>query len=224
MIGRMVKKVTRLALATTLFATIPVAGAYASCDGFMDEFETTSLGISYKKDPETGSIRAFLMSGEASFLAPKSSLVRKAKKKAFMMAKAEFTRFMKEDFAAADLTSDLTNQIENTDSDGNTSGQVEEISSMVETMASSTESVLSGIVVLGECVDKEQKLVMVVAGWKPELSAAAADAKQTIKKEVARGDAPVSGSGSGSGSGAKSTSKVTGVKSYSKKSKIADDF
>jgi hypothetical protein len=224
MIGRMGKKVTRLALATTLFATIPVAGAYASCDGFMDEFETTSLGISYKKDPETGSIRAFLMSGEASFLAPKSSLVRKAKKKAFMMAKAEFTRFMKEDFAAADLTSDLTNQIENTDSDGNTSGQVEEISSMVETMASSTESVLSGIVVLGECVDKEQKLVMVVAGWKPELSAAAADAKQTIKKEVARGDAPVSGSGSGSGSGAKSTSKVTGVKSYSKKSKIADDF
>jgi hypothetical protein len=214
------KKVTRLALATTLFATIPVAGAYASCDGFMDEFETTSLGISYKKDPETGSIRAFLMSGEASFLAPKSSLVRKAKKKAFMMAKAEFTRFMKEDFAAADLTSDLTNQIENTDSDGNTSGQVEEISSMVETMASSTESVLSGIVVLGECVDKEQKLVMVVAGWKPELSAAAADAKQTIKKEVARGDAPVSSSGSG----AKSTSKVTGVKSYSKKSKIADDF
>jgi hypothetical protein len=220
MIGRMGKKVTRLALATTLFATIPVAGAYASCDGFMDEFETTSLGISYKKDPETGSIRAFLMSGEASFLAPKSSLVRKAKKKAFMMAKAEFTRFMKEDFAAADLTSDLTNQIENTDSDGNTSGQVEEISSMVETMASSTESVLSGIVVLGECVDKEQKLVMVVAGWKPELSAAAADAKQTIKKEVARGDAPVSSSGSG----AKSTSKVTGVKSYSKKSKIADDF
>jgi len=225
MIGRMGKKVTRLALATTLFATIPVAGAYASCDGFMDEFETTSLGISYKKDPETGSIRAFLMSGEASFLAPKSSLVRKAKKKAFMMAKAEFTRFMKEDFAAADLTSDLTNQIENTDSDGNTSGQVEEISSMVETMASSTESVLSGIVVLGECVDKEQKLVMVVAGWKPELSAAAADAKQTIKKEVARGDAPISASqGSGSGSGAKSTSKVTGVKSYSKKSKIADDF
>jgi len=225
MIGRIGKKVTRLALAATLFATIPVAGAYASRDGFMDEFETTSLGISYKKDPETGSIRAFLMSGEASFLAPKSSLVRKAKKKAFMMAKAEFTRFMKEDFAAADLTSDLTNQIENTDSDGNTSGQVEEISSMVETMASSTESVLSGIVVLGECVDKEQKLVMVVAGWKPELSAAAADAKQTIKKEVARGDAPVSASqGSGSGSGAKSTSKVTGVKSYSKKSKIADDF
>jgi len=220
----MMRKLSAI-LASLLFFSASSTAVFASCEDFLNEFETTSLGVSYKKDPETGSIRAFLMSGEASFLAPKSSLVRKAKKKAFMMAKAEFTRFMKEDFAAADLTSDLTNQIENTDSDGNTSGQVEEISSMVETMASSTESVLSGIVVLGECVDKEQKLVMVVAGWKPELSAAAADAKQTIKKEVARGDAPVSASqGSGSGSGAKSTSKVTGVKSYSKKSKIADDL
>jgi hypothetical protein len=224
MIGRIGQKATRFAIAALLFTTIPVASAYANCDAFMEEFETTSLGISYKKDPETGKISAFLMSGEANFLAPKSSLVRKAKKKAFMRAKAEFTRFMKEDFVAADLATDLSNSIQTTDQDGNTSGTEEEISSMVETMGSSTESVLSGIVVLGECVDKEDKIAIVLAGWKPELSAAAADAKQTIKKEVARGDAPVSGSGSGSGSGAKTTSKVTGVKSYSKKSKIADDF
>jgi hypothetical protein len=199
--------------------------AFANCDAFMEEFETTSLGISYKKDPETGAIRAFLMSGEANFLAPKSSLVRKAKKKAFMRAKAEFTRFMKEDFVAADLVSDLTNSIETTDQDGNTSGTVEEMSSMVETMGSATESVLSGIVVLGECVDKTEKIAIVLAGWKPELSAAAADAKQTIKKEVARGDAPVSSSGNNSsGGGSKSTSKINEVKSYSKKSSIAKDF
>ena len=214
-------------------AVIAVAGilslsagqAFANCDAFMEEFETTSLGISYKKDPETGAIRAFLMSGEANFLAPKSSLVRKAKKKAFMRAKAEFTRFMKEDFVAADLVSDLTNSIETTDQDGNTSGTVEEMSSMVETMGSATESVLSGIVVLGECVDKTEKIAIVLAGWKPELSAAAADAKQTIKKEVARGDAPVSSSGNNSsGGGNKSTSKINEVKSYSKKSSIAKDF
>ena len=214
-------------------AVIAVAGilslsagqAFANCDAFMEEFETTSLGISYKKDPETGAIRAFLMSGEANFLAPKSSLVRKAKKKAFMRAKAEFTRFMKEEFVAADLVSDLTNSIETTDQDGNTSGTVEEMSSMVETMGSATESVLSGIVVLGECVDKTEKIAIVLAGWKPELSEAAADAKQTIKKEVARGDAPVSSSGNNSsGGGNKSTSKINEVKSYSKKSSIAKDF
>ena len=36
-----------------------------------------------------------------------------------MNAKAEFSRFMKEDFSAADMTTDLTNQIEQTDNEGN---------------------------------------------------------------------------------------------------------
>ena len=226
MIGEFMTKKSEI-LATALVAfSVSTSGAYADCDALMNDMETTSSGVSYRKDPETGKIRAFLMAGEAGFIAPKSSLVRKAKKKAFMRAKAEFARFMKEDFNAADLTSDLTNEIEQTDGEGNTSGAVEEISSMVETMASNTSAVLSGIVNLGECVDKSQKLVVVVAGWKPELSAAAADAKQTIKKEVARGDAPVSSSGNSGGSsgGSKKTSKITEVKSYSKKSKIANDF
>ena len=225
MTGKFVLRFKLAVIAVVGILSLYAGNAFANCDAFMEEFETTSLGISYKKDPETGAIRAFLMSGEANFLAPKSSLVRKAKKKAFMRAKAEFTRFMKEDFVAADLVSDLTNSIETTDQDGNTSGTVEEMSSMVETMGSATESVLSGIVVLGECVDKTEKIAIVLAGWKPELSAAAADAKQTIKKEVARGDAPVSSSGNNSsGSGNKSTSKINEVKSYSKKSSIAKDF
>ena len=225
MTGKFGLKFKLAVIAVVGIFNLSVSNAFANCDAFMEEFETTSLGISYKKDPETGAIRAFLMSGEANFLAPKSSLVRKAKKKAFMRAKAEFTRFMKEEFVAADLVSDLTNSIETTDQDGNTSGTVEEMSSMVETMGSATESVLSGIVVLGECVDKTEKIAIVLAGWKPELSAAAADAKQTIKKEVARGDAPVSSSGNNSsGGGNKSTSKINEVKSYSKKSSIAKDF
>ena len=225
MTGKFGLKFKLAVIAVAGILSLSAGNAFANCDAFMEEFETTSLGISYKKDPETGAIRAFLMSGEANFLAPKSSLVRKAKKKAFMRAKAEFTRFMKEEFVAADLVSDLTNSIETTDQDGNTSGTVEEMSSMVETMGSATESVLSGIVVLGECVDKTEKIAIVLAGWKPELSEAAADAKQTIKKEVARGDAPVSSSGNNSsGGGNKSTSKINEVKSYYKKSSIAKDF
>ena len=165
-------------LATFLFLFISSTNVFASCDDFLNEFETTSLGVSYKKDPENGRITALMMMGEANFISPKSSLVRKAKKKALMNAKAEFVRFMKEDFSAADLTADLTNSIEKTDQDGNTTGAVEEISSMAEMMSSRAESVISGIVVLGECVDKSEKVAMVLAGWKPELSTAAADAKQ----------------------------------------------
>ena len=225
MIGKFRLKFKLAVIAVTGILNLSVSNAFANCQELLDDFEATSIGVQVNYDEETGKIRSFAMAGEASFIAPKSSLVRKAKKKAIMFAKAEFSRFMKEDFNAADLTSDLTNIVENTDSAGNTSGNAEEISSMVETMASNTSAVLNGIVTLGECVDTEQKLVRVVAGWKPELSVAASDAKQTIKKEVARGDAPVTSSqGANSSSASSATGKVTGVKSYSKKSKMAKDF
>ena len=51
------------------------------------------------------------------------------------------------------------------------------------------------------------------------------DAKQTIKNEVTRGDAPVTSTSKNNGlSGATKKSKITEVKSYTKKSKLADDF
>ena len=107
---------------------------FASCEDFLNEFETTSLGVSYKKDPETGRITALMMMGEANFLSRNLAWFER-QRKSLMNAKAEFVRFMK-DFSAADLTTDLTNSIEKTDQDGNTTGAVEEISSMAEMMAS----------------------------------------------------------------------------------------
>ena len=181
MVAKLIKPAS-LMLSLAMFA-MPLQ-AYASCANFLDDVGSTSLGVSYKKDPETGKIVALMMMGEANFLTPKSSLVRKAKKKALMNAKAEFVRFMKEDFVAADLVSDLTAEATTTDSNGNTTGQVEEISAMAETMASSSQAVISGIVVLGECVDTEEKVAMVFAGWKPELSAAGADARKAMKAEA----------------------------------------
>lgn len=197
--------------------------AKASCENFLDDV-SQSFGVSYKKDPDTGQIKAFLMVGEASFISPKSSLVRKAKKKAFMNAKADFSRFIKEEFRAADMVTDLTTQIEQTDNDGNTAGRVEEMSSMVETLASSTSSVLSGIVVLGECVDKTEKIVMVQAGWKPELSAEAASARNIIKNPSTRntssGGTSTQASGNSSSSGTTSGSKEALSSKPQKKSGI----
>ena len=101
-------------------------------------------------------------------------------------------------------------------------GTAEEINAMVETMASNSSAVLSGIVVLGECVDVDSKLVMVQAGWKPELSEVAADAKQKIKKSVAKAMQALM---------ARQRqklhlldSKIKSVDGYSLKSKNADDF
>lgn len=194
--------------------------AYASCENFLKDLETTSAGPSYKKDPETGQLKSLLFVGESSFLANKTSLVSKAKDKAFMKAKAKFTKFMKSNFSTSDLAKELTNQDQITDQNGNTAGVVEEMSTTLKSMQENASEVLSGIVALAECVDVEQKQVMVQAGWKPETARFAADAKQTIKKEVARGDAPVKAD---SGSFA-APSKAVGVKSSYHKSRMADDF
>jgi len=219
MVAKLIKPAS-LMLSLAMFA-MPLQ-AYASCANFLDDVGSTSLGVSYKKDPETGKIVALMMMGEANFLTPKSSLVRKAKKKALMNAKAEFVRFMKEDFVAADLVSDLTAEATTTDSNGNTTGQVEEISAMAETMASSSQAVISGIVVLGECVDTEEKVAMVFRGWKPELSAAGADARKAMKAEagssaagtqtaVNSGAATTSNSGSSSSTASSSQSTDRGT-------------
>ena len=223
MIGRLGKVSRFLAILIVFFPFLSMATlAKADCSGFAADAGQT-FGVSLKRDPETRKVLGFYMVGEASFIAPKSSLVRKAKKKAFNNGKADFVRFMKEDFVATDLMSDLTNTIETTDNDGNTSGTAEEISSMVETMASNSSAVLSGIVSLGECVDVDSKLVMVQAGWKPELSEVAADAKQNIKKSVAKGDASVDGTATSETKPALD-SKIKSVDGYSLKSKNADDF
>ena len=223
MIGRLGKVSRFLAILIVFFPFLSMATlAKADCSGFAADAGQT-FGVSLKRDPETRKVLGFYMVGEASFIAPKSSLVRKAKKKAFNNGKADFVRFMKEDFVATDLMSDLTNTIETTDNDGNTSGTAEEISSMVETMASNSSAVLSGIVPLGECVDVDSKLVMVQAGWKPELSEVAADAKQNIKKSVAKGDASVDGTATSETKPALD-SKIKSVDGYSLKSKNADDF
>ena len=216
MVAKLIKPAS-LMLSLAMFA-MPLQ-AYASCANFLDDVGSTSLGVSYKKDPETGKIVALMMMGEASFLAPKSSLVRKAKKKALMNAKAEFVRFMKEDFVAADLASDLTAEAKTTDSNGNTTGQVEEISAMAETMASSSQAVISGIVVLGECVDTEEKVAMVFAGWKPELSAAGAEARKAMKAEAGSSAA---GTQTAANSGAATTSNSGSSSSTASSSQSTD--
>ena len=53
-------------LGSFLFFSISSTAAIASCDDFLNEFETTSLGVSYKKDSETGRITALMMMGEAN--------------------------------------------------------------------------------------------------------------------------------------------------------------
>ena len=211
-------------LSVCLLITITSFHANANCDQLLNEFETSTFGISINRDVG-GNVSSIFMVGEADFLVAKSSLVRKAKKTAFMRAKAEFARFMKEEFSASDLQSELTNEISTTDQDGNTTGNAEEIGSLLEFMESNSEAVLSGVVALGECVDSEKKKAIVIAGWKPQMSKEAAKIKQSIQNDVASSEADNTNTNLENNATANQNSvKIDKVESYNRKNKMAKEF
>ena len=54
MTGRFGLKFILAVIAVAGILSLPAGKAFANCDAFMEEFETTSLGISYKKTRKLG--------------------------------------------------------------------------------------------------------------------------------------------------------------------------
>lgn len=218
MIGR--KRIPVIALAISLSLTAPV---FANCSQFEAEAEAIE-GVVPKLNDD-GSIRAFVMYGEGTFIAAKRSLITQARRKAELRAKRAFSEWMEQNLQSETLTSDMLETVEETDSNGMSAGTATEISQAIDVMRTSTEAVLSGIIKLDECVDSNQKFVLVEMGWKPSLSAAAADTKSTINREVARGNenAPASAS-QNARSTAPSKSQIQPAEGYRKKSTLKDAF
>ena len=201
----------------------PVMHASANCDQFMQEAEAVE-GVVPKLN-EDGSIRAFVMYGEGTFIAAKRSLIGEARRKAEMRAKRAFSEWMEQNLQSETLMSDMLEVVEETDSNGMSSGTATEISQSIDIMRSSTEAVLSGIIKLDECLDSNQKFVLVEMGWKPSLSAAAADTKSTINAEVARGNQnSPSSSGQATASSSPAKSQLPPQQDYRKKSTLKDGF
>ena len=192
--------------------------SFASCVEFEKEAEAIEGPVPHFD--ANGKLRAIVMYADASFLAPKRSLISKARRKAELKAKRAFSEWMKESFKSETLAADMMEQEEVTDQDGNTQGKVSELETQINIMRSNTSAVLSGLVKLDECVDTKQKFLMVELGWKPSLSEAAADTKQKIDSEVRRGDKGSTSKATVSGK----TSKITPSKGYRKKSTLKDDF
>ncbi len=202
-----------------------------SCDEYMEAIE----GVVPKWNDD-GTVRALVMYGEGTFLVPKRSLINKARRKAQMRAKRAFAEWMKESLHSETVTADIMEQEEITDEQGNTSGKVKELEAQIDVMRSNTNAVLSGIIKLDECLDPEEKVIIVEMGWKPSLAKAAGDAAATTKKEVERGEAPVSQKeetavkpDSDNTDGASNTddaskSKIKKATGYRKKSKAKEDF
>ena len=151
---------------------------YASCAQFEAEAEAVS-GVVPKFD-ENGKLRAIVTYGEATFLTPKRSLISSARQKAELNAKKAFSAWMEESLSSESVVADMVETAQATNQDGETVGYAKELETQVNVMRSNTSAVLSGLVKLDECVDTEQKYILVELGWKPSLSSSAANAKKAM--------------------------------------------
>jgi hypothetical protein len=110
------------------------------------------------------------------------------------------------------------------------------LEAQINVIRNNTKAALSGIIALDECLNTEDKIIHVEMGWSEKLATAAGDAAATIKKEVERGEAPVSQKeeteikpssdntdGTSNTDGA-SKSKIKKATGYRKKSKAKADF
>lgn len=155
----------------TIFLVLFSCPAIADCSAFRAEAGVAS-GIVPKFD-DGGHLRALLSFGTASFIAPKPSLIDKARSSAELKAKRGFAEWLN---AAVSSRSALVETIEineETNQIGDTKALAQELTKQVEAMSSNSEATLKGLVKLDECVDTVDKLVMVELGWRADLQEAA---------------------------------------------------
>lgn len=184
------------------------------CDEFQAEAEAFSGAVPHFNDD--GSLRSLSLYADASFLAPKRSLVAKARQKAELRAKRAFAEWMKQDLQSETLVTDMMEQVEKTNADGTTLGSVTEVSQQIDIIRTNAQAVLSGVTKIDECMDPDQKVVIVQMGWKPAFSAAAASAKEA---------AATGGEGGESGPTLEPVkTKVAPAEGYRVRSSLKDDF
>jgi hypothetical protein len=195
----------------TAFGPI-TASASESCAAYEAEAEAFSGVV--PKFNEDGSLRALIMYGEGTFLTSKRSLIADARRKAELRARQAYAEFLKSDFDSQTLAKDLVETSQTTNQDGQTVGNATELSSTLTQMRNDASATLTGIVKLDECVDVDQKYVLVTLGWKPSMSRAAA-AANTQMNAPAPAETTMRGSSNGSAPGnAKESSdsaKLAGV-------------
>lgn len=210
--------ITKITYITIAFFFAATTSTFANCSAMMAEAETAPSGVSVRLS-DAGSVEAIFAMGEGTFLAPKRSLINKARISAELSAKRVFASWLEEAVAGGTVASQLMDQVEETNQNGDTSGTATEITQIGETMASATAAILSGLIKLDECVDTEKKYILVELGWKPELSKAASSVQSEM---VSNQGSNVATSASGVNAG--STSKIVPADGYRKKSKLKDDF
>jgi hypothetical protein len=200
------------------------APAQASCEAFMAESQAVSGAV--PRLDENGKLQAIVVYGEGVFLAPKRSLINKARSVAEMAAKRAFVEWIdQENFSAEEEARSMLETVEVTNQDGETAGVAQEISTYVEAMRSNSGATINALAKLDECVDPEEKVVIVELGWKPEFSSAAKSASAVLPgAEQSASGGETEATDSSKLSGTDGPSSITPSVGYRIKSKLKDDF
>ena len=161
--------------------------SYASCSAFEAEAEAYE-GVVPKFD-DAGNLRALVMYGEGTFLFADRSAISDARREAEMAARRAYSEFLNSNFNSDTQISKISQEYSNQNSDGMVEASKAQLKTALNNMANNTASVQSGLVKLDECVDSNEKYVLVEFGWKPSLSVAAAEAADAMRKPPANAGA-----------------------------------
>lgn len=158
------------------------AYAQSPCDAMMEEAEAVSGAV---PKFENGQLVSVSMYAEGSFISAKRSLIASARTDAEMRAKSLLSSFFKEEIQRGTLHESLVEVAELTSGDGTTEAQALELKRTADYIASNSSAVLRGVVKLDECVDTDEKFILVRMGWKPSFAAQAEQAQQTAARPSA---------------------------------------
>ena len=189
---------------------------HASCVEMVAEVDAYE-GVSPKL-AEDGTLLSMVMYGEGTFLFADRSAISDARREAEMTARRAYSEFLNSNFSSDTQISKISQEYSKQNSEGMVDASREQLKTAINIMANNTASVQSGLVKLDECVDTEEKYLLVQLGWKPEFSRAAANAAT----EMAEGAAASKDQQTSA-----SSTKVTPTKpvsGYRKKSSLKDDF
>lgn len=142
--------------------------------------------------------------------------VKDAKDEATLLAKAEISKFLTETISSDEM---LTKAVNETKSMSGNAKAVErkETIERIKTLRNSSQALLRGVVVLGDCYTKGYE-VRVSVGVKPETINAAGNLAGGISNSVANTPTPLTGSANAPAPSASTGAAVTppkGVESYS---------
>jgi curli biogenesis system outer membrane secretion channel CsgG len=163
------QKPNRLTRDTLAFAILALAmssqvQAQSPCEAMAEEAGAIS-GVVPKF--ENGQLVSVSIYGEGTFITPKRSLIANARKHAELQAKSFLSAFFKEQIERDTLHQSLMESAELTTGDGTTEAYAVELKRTADYISANSSAVLSGIVKLDECVDTDEKYILVRMGWKP---------------------------------------------------------